>query len=102
MQGIRKSTVALLLGLVLLVSAAVRATEAKMVNLNTATTAELVALKGIGEVKAKAIVDYREKNGPFKTVDDLKLVRGVGDKLLEDLRPQLTTGAAPEGRQAKQ
>lgn len=102
MQGIRKGIVAFLLGLVLLASAAARAAEPRLVNVNTATTAELVALKGIGEVKAKAIVDYREKNGPFKTVDDLKLVRGIGDKLLEDLRPQVTTGAVAENKQAKQ
>ena len=48
------------------------------VDLNKATQAELEALKGIGEVKAKAIVDYRTKHGPFKSADDLDKVKGVG------------------------
>ena len=71
----------------------------KVFNVNTASATELTALKGIGEAKAKAIVDYREKNGPYKTVDDLKNVRGIGDKMLDTLRPQLsvttTAAAAP-------
>lgn len=62
------------------------------VNLNTATVAELDALKGVGPGKAKAIVEYREKNGPFKSVDDLTLVKGFGDKSIEKLRPDLTVG----------
>ncbi|OQS29466.1 ComEA family DNA-binding protein [Chromobacterium violaceum] len=64
------------------------------VNLNTATPQQLEALKGIGPAKAKAIVDYRTKNGPFKTVDDLKKVSGIGDKTLESLRKEVTVGAA--------
>ncbi|WP_371926504.1 ComEA family DNA-binding protein [Chromobacterium sp. IIBBL 290-4] len=66
------------------------------VNLNTATQQQLEALKGIGPAKAKAIVDYRTKNGPFKTVDDLKKVSGIGDKTLEKLRKDLAvSGGAP-------
>jgi len=66
------------------------------INLNTATAAQLEGLKGIGPSKAKAIVEQREKNGQFHSVDDLKLVRGIGDKMLEQLRPQLTVdGSAP-------
>ncbi|MFB9158061.1 ComEA family DNA-binding protein [Chromobacterium violaceum] len=64
------------------------------VNLNTATPQQLEALKGIGPAKAKAIVDYRTKNGPFKTVDDLKKVSGIGDKTLESLRKEVTVGGA--------
>ena len=66
------------------------------VNLNTASEAELDAIKGIGPGKAKAIVEYRDKNGPFKTVDDLKKVKGFGEKSLAKLRPELTVsgGAA--------
>lgn len=65
------------------------------VDLNTATAAELDALKGIGPAKAKAIIDYREKNGPFNSVDDLKKVKGFGEKTVEKLRPEITVGGQP-------
>lgn len=64
--------------------------EVAPVNINTASAAELATLTGIGPAKADAIVEHREKNGQFKTVDDLKLVRGIGDKMLEKLRPHVT------------
>jgi competence protein ComEA len=67
---------------------------AAAVDLNSATVAELEAVKGIGPAKAKAIVDHREKNGPFKSVDDLKNVKGFGAKSVEKLRAELTTGAS--------
>jgi competence protein ComEA len=60
------------------------------VNINTADEATLVALKGIGKGKAKAIIEHRQKNGPFKSVDDLTKVKGIGDKTLAPLREQLT------------
>ncbi len=63
------------------------------VDINTASADDLAALPGIGEAKAKAIVDYRAAD-PFKSVDDLKKVKGIGDKMLESLRPNLTVGAA--------
>ncbi len=56
-------------------------------DLNTATVEQLMGLKGVGEVTARAIVDYREQNGPFRSVDDLIRVRGIGEKKLEALRP---------------
>ncbi len=64
------------------------------VDINTATVAELASLPGIGESKAKAIVEHRTGE-PFKTIDDLKKVKGIGDKMLESLRPSITVGAAP-------
>ncbi|MBU1689862.1 MAG: ComEA family DNA-binding protein [Gammaproteobacteria bacterium] len=67
------------------------------VNLNSATTAELEVLNGVGPVKAKAIMDYRVKNGPFKSVDDLEKVPGFGKKTVDKLRADLTVtnGATP-------
>jgi len=71
----------------------VTAADDKLVNINTASAAELAGTKGIGEAKAKAIVEYREKNGPFKSVDDLRQVKGIGEQVLAKLRPQVPVGA---------
>jgi competence protein ComEA len=98
MRGtITRSLTGLLVALLLL--AAQRAVaEDTPININTASAAELATLKGIGPAKAQAIVDHREKNGQFKTVEDLKLVRGIGDKMLEQLRSHVTVdGGAPAG-----
>lgn len=62
------------------------------VNLNTATVEQLDGVKGIGPGKAKAVVDYRTKNGPFKSVDDLKNVKGFGEKSVAKLRGELSVG----------
>ncbi len=64
------------------------------VNLNTATKDELDAVKGIGPAKAQAIIDYRSKNGPFKSVDDLKNVKGFGDKTVAKMRSELSVSGA--------
>tara|TARA_R110000772_G_scaffold262537_1_gene381623 strand:+ start:150 stop:509 length:360 start_codon:yes stop_codon:yes gene_type:complete len=62
-----------------------------MVNINTATADELSSmLKGIGEKRAMAIVAYREENGPFATVEQLQSVKGVGEKVLEQNRANLS------------
>jgi competence protein ComEA len=55
------------------------------VNINSASVAELEALPGIGPAKATAIVKYREEKGNFKSVQDLKNVQGISDKLLEKI-----------------
>lgn len=63
-----------------------------LVNLNTATKDELVALQGIGPAKAQAILDYRAQRGGFKAVEELKDVKGIGAKRFEKLKPELTVG----------
>jgi len=58
----------------------------KKVNVNTASAEELIQLPGIGEVLAARIVAYREEHGPFQSLDALKQVSGIGDKLVEKIR----------------
>lgn len=62
-------------------------------NLNTATIEELDTLPGIGDVLAGRIVEYREANGPFGTVDDLVLVDGISARMVEGLKPLVTIDA---------
>lgn len=61
----------------------------RMININTASINELTTLPGIGEVKARAIVDYRENHGPFKSVEELMMVSGIGEKTYEKLREKI-------------
>lgn len=61
-----------------------------IVDLNTATVAELEALPGVGPATAGAIVEHRERNGPFSTVDDLLAVTGIGPAKLEAIRAAAT------------
>lgn len=70
------------------------------VNLNTATKDELDSVKGIGPAKAQAIIEYRQKNGQFKSVDDLKNVKGFGDKSVEKMRAELTVSGASSAKKA--
>ena len=78
----------LLLGLLVWITAMGLAFGA--VNINTATKEQLDALKGIGPTKAQAIIDYRTKHGPFKSVDDLEKVPGIGPATLKDIRKDVT------------
>jgi len=64
------------------------------INLNTATKDELIALPGIGPAKAQAILDYRSAHGPFKSVEELKDVKGIGAKRFEKLKAELTVVGA--------
>lgn len=61
-----------------------------IVNINTADLNQLQTLNGIGEVKAQAIIDYREAHGAFRSVDELTNVKGIGDKTLEKNRDRIT------------
>lgn len=83
MLSIKTTLFALLLSLLSALSFAA-------VNINTATEAELTALPGIGAGKAKAIVEYRQKNGPFKSVDELTKVPGIKEKTLEKFKGEVT------------
>ncbi|OGT81237.1 MAG: hypothetical protein A3H91_04065 [Gammaproteobacteria bacterium RIFCSPLOWO2_02_FULL_61_13] len=65
---------------------------AQAVNINTAGKAELMSVRGIGEKRAEAIIAYRDQNGPFKSVDDLESVQGIGPAILKDNRDGLTVG----------
>lgn len=66
---------------------------ASKVDINTADAATLAdALNGVGSVKAEAIIAYRNENGPFKSVDDLANVKGIGSKTVELNRAVMTTG----------
>ena len=60
------------------------------VNINSATKEQLETLDGIGPVKAQAIIDYRKKNGPFKSLEDVKKVDGVGDATFDKIRKDIS------------
>ena len=98
MMRTRRAGVRALAGLVALVAIAaalpVLAAEPAVngtVNVNTATLEELQLLPGIGESRAKAMMDARKQRGGFKRVDDLLEVKGIGEVSLEQLRPYVTT-----------
>ena len=74
--------------------AAAKPATTATVNVNTATAADFEALPGIGAKTAALIVEYRQKNGPFKKIEELMNVRGIGEKSFLKLKPQLTVGTA--------
>lgn len=70
---------------------------ANTIDINTADAQTLATgLTGVGEAKARAIVAYRDQNGPFQSPDDLKQVKGIGDQILELNRGTISTGGAPK------
>lgn len=66
-------------------------TSNSKVNINTASEAELDSLPGVGEVTAKKIIDYRNENGKFSSIEDIKNVKGIGDNKFEDIKDSITT-----------
>jgi competence protein ComEA len=62
------------------------------ININTASIADLQRLPGIGAKTASRVVEYRQKNGPFKKVEELMNVRGVGEKSFLKLKGQISVG----------
>jgi len=66
------------------------AQEEQKVNLNTASEMELQTLTGVGPSKAAAIIQFRTENGPFKSIEDLKKISGIGEKTFEKLKEEIT------------
>jgi len=60
------------------------------VNINTASLEELKSLPRIGDALAQRIIEYRQKNGPFKRIEDIKNVSGIGDKMFENIKDKIT------------
>jgi len=69
-----------------------KATASSPVNLNSASVAQLQTLPGIGGSTAQRIVEYRQKNGSFKKIEELMNVKGIGEKSFLKLRPLITVG----------
>ncbi|MBR5533431.1 MAG: ComEA family DNA-binding protein [Ruminiclostridium sp.] len=70
--------------------------EGEVLDMNEATLSDLTRLPGIGQTKAQAILTWRETYGPFRAVEDLLSVDGIGEKTLENLRPYLAVYPIPE------
>lgn len=67
------------------------------VNINTATLEELEQLPGVGPAKAQAIIDDRTQNGKFKSAEDLKRVKGIGDSTFDKLKSEIAVTGATSG-----
>lgn len=86
-----------------LAASAVAAADSKptftgVVNVNTASSEQLQLLPGIGEARARAIVSMRKQNGGFKSLEQLTEVKGIGDAMLERLRPHLSLNGKTSAR----
>jgi comEA protein len=93
---------ALLAALVLTTGPAFAAAQAPAgkVNLNTATVSQLEDLPGIGPALAARIVEHRQKNGAFKSVEDVMAVKGIGEKNFARIQGSLTVGTTPATKEA--
>jgi comEA protein len=78
------------------VAAAQKKPPAKPIDLNTATIEQLQQLPGIGPATAKAIIQFREKSGPLKRVEDLLAIHGISKARLEKLRPYVSVTPPPQ------
>jgi competence protein ComEA len=70
------------------------------VNINSATQEQLETLNGVGPVKAQAIIDYRKKNGPFKSLEDIKKVDGIGDATYDKIKGDIMLSGRTEPKKA--
>ena len=64
-----------------------------LIDINTATADELAILPGLGKISAERVIEYRKKHGPFRSIDDLHNVPGIGEIVLSHLRPHAVAGA---------
>jgi len=71
-------------------SSSVLGSSSKIIRINTATVTDLDNLTGVGPAIAQRIIDYRTKNGGFKSVDEIKLVSGIGDKMFEKIKDEIS------------
>ncbi len=69
------------------------AQDGSRLNINTASVEQFTALPGLGTIKAQSIVDFRTEHGPFASVDDLILVSGIGNKLVNRVRKLVTANS---------
>ncbi len=83
-------TLVVALGVILTFAAVGVAAEGAKIDLNKASAEELKTLDRIGEAVAQRIVEYREQNGPFATIEDLKKVKGIGDKVFDANKDRIT------------
>jgi len=68
----------------------------RVVDINHATAEELTTLPGIGKVMAQRIIEFREKNGPFRRPEELLIIRGISEKRLKQILPRITLGPDPK------
>lgn len=71
------------------------------ININTASVERLQELPLIGPMRAQSIVDYREKNGPFRTLDEITRIKGIGKGILKRITPHCSVGRAGTGYSRK-
>jgi competence protein ComEA len=86
----RLFTVVLVISVVMAFIPLAVAQDVEKVNINKATIEELVQIKGIGQKYAERIVDFRDKNGPFKKIEDIMNVKGIGPKKFELIKDLIT------------
>ena len=74
------------------VNVVIAAQDEDVININTATEEELRQLTGIGEVKAKRIIEHRKAHGPFKSIEDIMNVKGIGEKTFMKFKDRIVVG----------
>ena len=92
------ASAAIVLFIYLVPTSAQKTLPPQPINLNTATIAQLETLPGIGPNTAKSIVDFRNRSGPFRRVEDLLAIKGISKSQLEKLRPYVTVGPTAPNR----